>query len=95
MGNQSRSKFSAAFKTKVVLEALKESQTIEVLAKTYELRPNQITAWQKEFLAKAGGVFEAKDAPSQSSGPDPKLLYARIGQLQVENMFLRKRLFSI
>lgn len=96
MRNQNR-EFSAAFKTKVVLEALREHQTIDVLAKTYKLHPNQITAWQEEFLANAGRVFESKDTSSKVFGEeaDPKVLYARIGQLHVENAFLRKRLFSI
>ena len=43
MTKPSRRKFSAEFKTKVVLEALKERQTLEALAKSYELHPNQIT----------------------------------------------------
>jgi transposase len=41
--SKSRRVFSKYFKAKVVLEALKEKNTIEVLAKKYELLPTQIS----------------------------------------------------
>lgn len=93
MSKQTRRKFTAEFKTKVVLEALKERQTIEALAKTYELHPNQITTWKKEFLSKASAVFDVKGPGSKSGEPDTEKLYAQIGQLKVENDFLKKKLF--
>ncbi len=93
MSKQTRRKFTAEFKTKVVLEALKERQTIETLSKTYELHPNQITTWKKEFLLKASVVFDAKESGSKSIEPDTEKLYAQIGQLKVENDFLKKKLF--
>lgn len=37
-----RRKFSKEFKSKVVLESLKEREPLEVLAKKYELTPMQI-----------------------------------------------------
>ena len=61
MAKQTRRKFKGDFKSKVVLEALKERSTIEDLAKKYELHPNQINTWKKEFLSKAAMVFEDKD----------------------------------
>ncbi|GAE15864.1 hypothetical protein JCM6292_2211 [Bacteroides pyogenes JCM 6292] len=41
-----RRKFSTEFKVKVVLESLKERETLESLAKKYELLPTQISAWK-------------------------------------------------
>lgn len=61
MESKSRRKFSAEFKTKVVLEALKEKNTIEELARKYELYSNQITLWKKEFLSKAANVFSSEE----------------------------------
>ncbi|MFO7657159.1 MAG: transposase [Bacteroidales bacterium] len=46
---KTRRKFSAAFKTKVVLEAIKERYTLSELAQQYDLHPNQIALWKKEF----------------------------------------------
>ena len=47
---KSRRKFSASFKAKVAIEAIKETNTIQELAKKFELHPNQISTWKKEFL---------------------------------------------
>ena len=46
-----RRKFSKEFKSKVVLEALKERTTIEQLAKKYELQPSQISLWKSQALS--------------------------------------------
>jgi transposase len=45
MSKQTRRKFTGDFKSKVVLEALKERSTTEELARKYELHPNQIHTW--------------------------------------------------
>ena len=92
MTKPSRRKFSSEFKTKVVLEALKERQTLEALAKSYELHPNQITTWKKEFLSRASTVFDSKAPDPADPAVDPEKLYAQIGQLKVENDFLKKKL---
>lgn len=92
MEKQSRRKFSSEFKTKVVLDALKERQSLEALSKIYELHPNQITTWKKEFLSRASTVFESKPPDPVQPGVDPEKLYAQIGQLKVENDFLKKKL---
>lgn len=47
MKNQRR-KFSADFKAKVALEALKEQKTVAQLAEQYELHPTQIAEWKKQ-----------------------------------------------
>ena len=57
--SKKRRKFSSGFKAKVVLEALKERQTLQDLASKYELHSSQIVNWKKEFLANASEVFEA------------------------------------
>ena len=44
-----RRKFTSKFKTKVVLESLKERQTVAELAQKYEIHPTQISAWKREF----------------------------------------------
>jgi transposase len=52
-----RKKFSTSFKTKVVLETLKEQSTLKELASKHELSITQLNTWEKEFLSKAGIVF--------------------------------------
>lgn len=58
MSRRDRRKFTATFKAEVVLEALKERRTISELTQQFDLHPNQITSWKKEFLGSASKVFE-------------------------------------
>ncbi|MFV8336512.1 transposase [Flavobacterium sp. RSP29] len=90
--SRTRRTFGKDFKAKVVLEALKEKDTIEVLAKKYKLLPNQISMWKSEAIRNLSGVFTAeKTVISKDEIPTEKL-YARIGQLTLENDFLKKSL---
>jgi len=45
----SRRKFSSKFKTKIVLEALKEQSTLQGLSSKSELPSTQISKWKKHF----------------------------------------------
>ena len=93
MTKQSRRKFTADFKSKVVVEALKERSTIEELSKKYEVHPTQINAWKREFLGKAASLFSDKnEQEDKQKEADTEKLYAQIGQLKVENDFLKKHL---
>jgi transposase-like protein len=94
MTKKSRRKFSGDFKAKVVLEALKERNTIEELARKYELHPTQINTWKREASAKLAGAFETDSGGSTTEQQEDQLekLYAQIGQLKVENDFLKKKL---
>ena len=45
-----RKRYDAKFKAKVVLEALREQDTLEEIGSKYGIHPNQITQWKKTFL---------------------------------------------
>jgi len=89
-----RRHFSPSFKTKVVLEALKERQTINQLAEQYELHPNQITAWKKEFLENADKAFSDEKSNAEQKNREKQMeeLYKQIGQMKVETDWLKKKL---
>lgn len=87
-----RRKFSADFKKKVVLEALKEQDTLESIAKKYELHPTQISTWKAEALANFEQVFQKGKSDKKEADTDIEALYSRIGQLSMEVEFLKKRL---
>lgn len=88
-----RRKLSSEFKAKVALEALKEKSSLEELAKKYEVHPVQISNWKKEANEKLSIVFgKIKVDDSTDMEKQMEKLYAQIGQLKVENDFLKKRL---
>jgi transposase len=90
--SKSRRVFSKDFKAKVVLEALKEKNTIEVLAKKYELLPNQISLWKSEAIKNISAVFSVEKSVAKTKEIPQEKLYARIGELTLENDFLKKKL---
>jgi len=89
MKKQSRRKFSASFKAKVALEALKGQLTLAELAKKFEVNQVVISRWKSEFVENMATVFEKSDKPEKDD-VDTQELYAQIGQLKVENDFLKK-----
>ena len=90
--SRTRRTFGKDFKAKVVLEALKEKDTIEVLAKKYELLPNQISMWKSEAIRNLSAVFSAEKTLVAKDEIPTEKLYARIGQLTLENDFFKKSL---
>jgi transposase-like protein len=83
--------FSSSFKTKVVLEALKEQSTLSELSSKYNLEQPQISKWKHDFLEKANQVFE-RDNGVTSFDKERTALYAHIGKLEFEIDFLKKKL---
>lgn len=86
---KSRRKFSAEFKAKVALEALKERHTLSELSRQYEVHPNMIQKWKQEFVSRSSEVFEGK-RPSNDFEKERKELYAKIGRLEIEKDWLKK-----
>jgi transposase-like protein len=91
---QKRRNFTSGFKTKVVLEALKERETIQELAVKYEIHPNQITTWKKQFLDNADAAFNQDSSNEELEQARGQLdeLYKQIGQMKVETDWLKKKL---
>ena len=93
MKGKSKRKFTPEFKLKVVLEVLKEKDTLATISKRHELHPNQISDWKKQFLMGAASVFETSPKSSiANQEPETSLLYEQIGRLQMELTFFKKKL---
>ncbi len=94
MNKTNRRKFSAEFTTKVVIDALKERNTIEELAKKYELHPVQISQWKATFLENATLAFEneKKTGSAQNKEKEMEKLYEQIGRQKIEIDWLKKKL---
>ena len=90
MKKGSRRKFSSTFKAKVALEAIKGQQTLAELSTKHDVSPVMISKWKSEFLERMSMVFEGASSKEEETSMDSKELYAQIGQLKVENDFLKK-----
>ena len=90
---KTRRKFTGAYKAKVAIEALKERETLAELSKRFEVHPNIIGKWKQEFQERAPEIFEKKS--DSDSEIDAEKLFAKIGQLEIENDFLKKSLNKI
>ena len=95
MSKQNRRRFDGKFKTKVVLEALKEQKTLAVLSKEYSLHAQQITDWKKQAIQGIPRIFETSTIVKPSKGEEEiesitSPLYEKIGRLEVELDFLKK-----
>jgi len=93
--SKQRRKFTKEFKLKVILEALQERSTIKELCQKYELYPTQVSNWKQNFLDKAMATMDVKDIKEvkKDSEQEKEKLYAKIGQMQMELEFLKKKLF--
>jgi transposase len=84
-----RENYTSGFKTKVVLEALQERETIQEIGKKYEVHPNQISTWKSQFLSGASSVFE-KGVVKNDDEKEKVELFKKVGQLQMQVDFLKK-----
>ena len=55
-----RRRFSADFKSKVALAAIKGDRTLSELAAQFQVHPHQVMAWKKQALAVLPEVFSRK-----------------------------------
>jgi transposase len=88
-----RRQFTAEFKAKVALEALRSELTMSELATKYAVHPNMIAGWKRRLTEEAAVLFaRGKDDQDQTSEAQVRELHAKIGQLTVEADFLKKGL---
>ena len=92
MTKKSRTPRTAAFKKKVAIEALREDKTLGELASQFGIHPLQVCKWKKELIDGADSLFEGKKGKKRNDEPDRDILEKKIGQLTIENDFLKKKL---
>ena len=91
MGEAKRKSYTAAFKAKVGLEAIRGVKTINEIGQEYGVHPAQVGQWKKEILEGAETLFGKKRGLKPVDGPgDTERLYSEIGRLKVELDWLKK-----
>jgi transposase len=88
-----RRRFTADFKARVALEALRGDKTVQEIAARHEVHPNQVSTWKRQAMDGLSAVFSnGAEQESRDREAEIRDLHAKIGQLTVERDFLSKGL---
>jgi transposase len=86
-----RRRFTAEFKAKVALEAIRGELTVSELARKHAIHPNLVAGWKRQATDGMAGVFDGKAGErDQAREAETRELHAKIGQLVIERDFLAK-----
>jgi len=87
-----RKKHSKELKARIALDAIKGQKTMTELASEYGVHANQISRWKKQLLDAAPDVFnQGKDKEAEKQEVEQDRLYKKVGQLQIEVDWLKKK----
>ena len=88
MARRPRKNHGAEFKARAALAAVRGDRGLAEIVEQFEVHPHQVTQWRKQMLERAAELF---DGPRHKDEPpvDVKALHAKIGQLALENDFLK------
>jgi transposase-like protein len=87
-----RKQYSAAFKARVVLDAIRGEKTLSQLGSQYKVHPIQIAKWRKSAIELLPELFvdgRTKKGAVAETGNDA--LYEEIGRLKVELDWLKQK----
>ena len=88
-----RKKFEPGLKAKVALEAWRGEKTTAQLSSEYGVHPSQIGQWKQELVERSKEIFSK---PDHDGGREQQeltdKLHRVIGELKVENDWLKKKL---
>ena len=89
-----RTRYSAEFKAKVALEALRgELTTAQLAAARHGIHQTMVSEWKRQALEGLASVFSGKataQETAKTTEAEVEKLHAKIGQLLVERDFLAK-----
>jgi len=90
-----RKRYTANQKAQIVLEVLKEEQTLAQIASAHGVHPNQIRKWRAQVLEGLPNLFddEKRAIHTLKMTHDHELeeLYAEIGRLTTQLAWLKKK----
>ena|SRR6266508_1335210 len=89
-----RKQYTGTFKAKVALETIKGQRTVQEIAASYGVHPNQITKWKKQLVDGAADIFTPGRDGTGGDVVEEAVraeLYQQIGKMQVELDWLQKK----
>lgn len=87
-----RKRYSAKFKARVALEAIRGERTLSQLASQFQVHPVQIGHWRKTAIAQLCELFaDGRKRRVREGEVDREALYEEIGRLKVELDWLKKK----
>jgi transposase-like protein len=87
-----RRQYTAEFKAKVALEAIREGVSVNEVAAQYQVHPTQIIAWKKKVLDGMEALLtDGRKQPPPDAETVTAQLYEEIGRLKVELDFFKKK----
>ena len=92
--SRKRRRYSAEFKTKVVLELLESDETLNQIASKYEILPSSLKSWKAQFIANASLAFDKSAVVKEYKEQIAKLedehnrLAKKVGTLTIERDWL-------
>ena len=90
--SKKRNHYSAEFKAKVAVAALRNDETMAELATRFGVHPTMINAWKRSVVESAAEIFQKGPKSKKQNEAQVDELYRQIGKLQVERDFLSKKL---
>ena len=83
--------YTANFKAKVALAALKDNKTLSDLTQEFKIHAAQIVRWKTLATQELSKLFEDGRQKKKDPDIDVEALYAQIGKLQSQLEFLKKK----
>lgn len=96
---QKRKKYDSKYKSKIILEVLKEEKTINEIAAREGLHPNLISRWKSEFLEGMEKIFEKENIEAEKlkkvHEEEIEELYKQLGKQAAQIEWLKKKICKI
>jgi len=93
--NIKRKKYTPEEKAKIVLEVLREENTLAEIANKYDVSQQLISRWKSEFLSNMATVFDKKANETEKLKieyeAEKEALITKIGQLTIDIDWLKKK----
>jgi transposase len=88
-----RNRYTAEFKKRVVLAAMKEDKTLAQLASEFGVGGDLISVWKKQAMEGMEAIFERGEEASKTKEleHDKERLFQQVGKLSYELDWLKKK----